>query len=289
MNVGEKIKKIRTAKFMSQRELAGTQITRNMLSRIENGAAQPSMSTITYIAERLNVSPGFLLAGEEDEWLYFKSSQISNIKKAYTDKNFSLCMEMCKNAEWQDDELWLILAECCMRVGVEEFCKGYLRSSIQLFDESLEYCHKTIYNTDVIASSAGVYFSYMKLISPTLSSNFDDSDDVNMILNDEFSIYVRRLCDMSEESTNIATETTLSKDSSYGIHIEAKELMQKDDYNNAFELLRKLLFEDIGEIPLPIIYFVFCDLEVCCKEIGDFKGAYEYSQSKVDLLQKLLS
>ena len=80
MNIGEKIKRIRTAKLMTQRELAGGEITRNMLSRIENGAAQPSMSTVRYIAERLNVSPGFLLAGEEDEWLYFKSNEMNNIK-----------------------------------------------------------------------------------------------------------------------------------------------------------------------------------------------------------------
>ncbi len=39
MTIGEKIKKIRTAKLMTQSELAGSEITRNMLSRIENGFA----------------------------------------------------------------------------------------------------------------------------------------------------------------------------------------------------------------------------------------------------------
>ena len=121
MNIGEKIKKIRAAKLMTQSELAGTHITRNMLSQIENGSAQPSMATVMYIAQKLNVSPGFLLAGEDDEWMYFKSSEISNIKKAYADKNYRLCRDICKNSEWSDDELWLILAECCLAVGKEEF------------------------------------------------------------------------------------------------------------------------------------------------------------------------
>ena len=53
MQIGEKIKKLRTAKLMTQSELVGGEITRNMLSRIENGAAQPSMATVKYIAERL--------------------------------------------------------------------------------------------------------------------------------------------------------------------------------------------------------------------------------------------
>ena len=48
MHIGEKIKRLRTAKLMTQSELVGREITRNMLSRIENGAAQPSMATVKY-------------------------------------------------------------------------------------------------------------------------------------------------------------------------------------------------------------------------------------------------
>ena len=46
MKIGEKIKKLRTAKLMTQSDLVGNEITRNMLSRIENGAANPSLETI---------------------------------------------------------------------------------------------------------------------------------------------------------------------------------------------------------------------------------------------------
>ena len=62
MNIGEKIRDLRVSKLMTQAELAGSQITRNMLSCIENGNASPSLSTIIYIAGRLNVPVGFLLA-----------------------------------------------------------------------------------------------------------------------------------------------------------------------------------------------------------------------------------
>ena len=70
MNIGEKIRELRTAKLMTQSELAGSQITRNMLSCIENGTANPSLQTILYIASRLNVPAGFLLAEEGDEIVY---------------------------------------------------------------------------------------------------------------------------------------------------------------------------------------------------------------------------
>ena len=67
MQIGEKIKSLRQSKLMTQSELAGTQITRNMLSTIEHGTALPSLPTALYLAERLNVPVGYLLAEGEDE------------------------------------------------------------------------------------------------------------------------------------------------------------------------------------------------------------------------------
>ncbi len=292
MNIGEKIKRIRTAKLMTQRELAGGEITRNMLSRIENGAAQPSMSTVVYIAERLNVSPGFLLAGEEDEWLYFKSNDMNNIKKAYSDKNFRLCREMCKNSEWSDDELVLILCECCLRVGIEDFCNGYLHSAVENLDEALEYCEQTIYNTDIIVAEACAYFEYMKMISPSLSSNVADNNygGVGIALKNSFCVYSDIFCNSDRNEVLLSTiKQQLSKESSYALHIGARDMMDANDHEGAKNVLHKLLFDDNYELPEPMLYFVFCDYEVCCKETGDFKGAYEYSGNKIALLQKLLA
>ena len=39
----------------------------------------------------------------------------------------------------------------------------------------------------------------------------------------------------------------------------------------------------------PILYSVFFDLEICSREMGDFKGAYEYSADKVNLLERMLA
>ena len=57
MDIGKKIKELRLQKFMTQSELAGNEITRNMLSRIENGAAQPSLDTLKYLASRPETLP----------------------------------------------------------------------------------------------------------------------------------------------------------------------------------------------------------------------------------------
>ena len=293
MTIGEKIKKLRTDKLMSQTELAGGEITRNMLSQIEHGSATPSLNTVNYIAARLNVSPGFLLADEEDERLYLKHAEISNVKKAYTAGNFALCYDMCKNCQWRDDELMLILAKCALRVGVEEFSKGELHTALGLLDEALEMCGETIYDTDIISSEARAYFEYMELISPTLASSSENSERI-ILLYDEFSVYSSIICEAedygwSEVSHLKERRERLSADSSYALHVEARLLMERGEYGGALELLHRLLYSESYELPEPMLYFVFCDLEICCKETDDFKGAYEHSTNKMAILQKMLA
>ena len=295
MHIGEKIKRLRTAKLMTQSELVGGEITRNMLSRIENGAAQPSMATIKYIAARLNVSPGFLLAEEDDEVLYFKSVEMSNIKKAYVNKDYSLCREMCLNSEWRDDELFLILAECTVQVAIEVFSHGNLHKAAELFDQAIEYCDQTVYNTDIVMAQVSNYFSYMSYISPTLDSNLLDINGTSKLpfLSNDFFVYTNLfLAGETQGYKNISSFneklSLLSEGSSYEMHIKAKVFIDAAQYKEAYDILHDLLLNDSYEIPEPMLYFVFGDLEICCKEINDFKGAYDFSKSKIELMQRLL-
>ena len=62
MTLGEKIRSARIERGMTQKELVGDQITRNMLSRIENDSAMPSMRTLEYIAARLDLPAGYFMA-----------------------------------------------------------------------------------------------------------------------------------------------------------------------------------------------------------------------------------
>lgn len=66
MNIGDKIKKIRSAKNLSQKEVA---VSLNMdpaqYSRIENGKSDPYFSTIEKIAKALGVEVADLVTGED--------------------------------------------------------------------------------------------------------------------------------------------------------------------------------------------------------------------------------
>lgn len=61
MELGEKILQLRLDAGLSQRQLCGDAITRNMLSQIEHGIAKPSMKTLAYLAERLGKPISYFL------------------------------------------------------------------------------------------------------------------------------------------------------------------------------------------------------------------------------------
>ncbi len=64
MDLGARLRQARLEKGLSQRQLCGEKLTRNMLSQIENGSAFPSLDTLQYLASRLEMPVGFFL-GEE--------------------------------------------------------------------------------------------------------------------------------------------------------------------------------------------------------------------------------
>ena len=64
MELGQRLKAARLELGLSQRQLCGDVITRNMLSQIENGSARPSVDTLRYLAGELGKPLSYFL--EED-------------------------------------------------------------------------------------------------------------------------------------------------------------------------------------------------------------------------------
>ena len=61
MSLGQRLRMARLERGLSQRELCGDVITRNMLSQIENGSAKPSMDTLRYLAGELGKPLSYFL------------------------------------------------------------------------------------------------------------------------------------------------------------------------------------------------------------------------------------
>ncbi len=61
MELGQRLKQARLEAGLSQRQLCGHSITRNMLSQIENGSARPSMDTLMHLAQGLGKPVSYFL------------------------------------------------------------------------------------------------------------------------------------------------------------------------------------------------------------------------------------
>ncbi|QOY35400.1 helix-turn-helix domain-containing protein [Anaerobacillus isosaccharinicus] len=79
--LGERIKKLRKQKKLTLEALAGNQLTKGMLSLIENNKAQPSMESLSYIAQQLEVEVSDLLevvSSEELRSILEKAEKLYN-------------------------------------------------------------------------------------------------------------------------------------------------------------------------------------------------------------------
>ena len=276
MNIGERIRELRISKLMTQADLAGDHITRNMLSCIENGSANPSLSTIIYIAGRLGVPAGFLLAEQGDEMAYRKMSNLSNIKKAYTTGDVQSCRSLClSGCPEPDDEISLLLANCDAEIAAEEFWSGRLRSSCRFFDEALSYAEKTIYSTDAIEAEIRVYFRFMERISHTLYSDLlDEEKALSVKSNSIISRYLDALDALDRGDTSVADtlieELAQSGENSFfEAHLQSKQLIVQKNYKQAQKALQQLLHDSGTPLNKIELYTVLGDLEICCRENED--------------------
>ena len=74
ITVGEKIKTLRKELNMTQSELAGEEMTKSMLSQIENNVSNPSMKTLQYIAKVLNKPISYFLEDKLEDTLSLKQN-----------------------------------------------------------------------------------------------------------------------------------------------------------------------------------------------------------------------
>lgn len=292
MQIGEKIKALRQSKLMTQSELAGTQITRNMLSSIEHGTALPSLPTAIYLAERLNVPVGYLLAEGEDELGYRKMTAIANIRHALAAGDFAGTLSLVQKAQGNaaDDELSFIRAQCEFGLARAALDKGYLRLAAAALDRALRAAAQTIYDTGSLRARIAVYFRYLSTVSATLSSDVLDVDEVEnaRALGDDVCEYVRALELLENGLEGVCADFSARYPSSpYGTRLRALEQMRAGDYLAAQSALEGLLPREDLTFGV-LLYDVFGDLEICYRKNDDYKRAYEFAGSRLGLLERLL-
>ena len=152
LSLGKKIRQFRIDKKITQQELVGDFITRNMLSQIENDIATPSIKTLQYIAEHLEVPLSFLMINEHDDE-YNKNYEYDDdetirlkAKQIFFEGDYLKFIEIADNNPQiieENKESAMILGLACLEAASESFLKGETA-------KCLEYCRKAEGCVDVL-------------------------------------------------------------------------------------------------------------------------------------------
>src|SRR5437763_11071967 len=80
--IGQRLKRLRLDRHMSQRELAGPGVSYAYISRIEAGTRQPSVKALRRLASNLGVSAEYLETGAELDATQQRELRLSDLELA---------------------------------------------------------------------------------------------------------------------------------------------------------------------------------------------------------------
>ena len=149
MSLGEKLRQARLEAGLSQRALCGEEITRNMLSRIENGAAQPSMKTLHYLASRLGKPMSYFLG--EQAVASANQAVMESARKLYDSGRFEEAIEALENYSAPDSvydrekALLTVLTRLALaEQAIAQHRERYARELLENTETSGVYCAEAL-------------------------------------------------------------------------------------------------------------------------------------------------
>lgn len=260
MELGKRIKEARLAMGLSQRQLCGDEITRNMLSQIENGSARPSMKTLQYLAARLGKSVSFFL--EEDALASPNSGCMDAARRLYDGGEFAAARQALETYRGPDqvydrerELLWVLTHLALAEQALREDRTVYAQELLQKADMSTAYCGEALQRQRLLL--------------------------LGRIRGQKVS---RRLPSLDEELLLRAEEALADGDTVRAVHLlEAMEHPGSPRWNLArgqcalaesrYEAAARYFQAAEAQFPKETAP----KLELCYRELGDYRRAYEYA------------
>lgn len=248
MTIGEKIRTARQEAGLSQRQLCGEQVTRNMLSQIENGSARPSMDTLTYFAAQLGKPVSFFL--DENALTSPNQAIMLAARAAYAADDFDRVLTVLKDYQSPDEifdaEKGLLQNLCLLSAARQAQQRGQVPLSHQLLDRVDK---KNLY----YAAIHREHHLTMGIVPPV--------DDRELLLRAENALsggdapraltYLAAVEDRENDDWNLLCGNVY---------------FARGDYQNALPHLQKAEHAD----PKGCL----SAMEVCYREMGDYENAY---------------
>lgn len=262
MELGEKLRQARQEQGMSQRQLCGDRVTRNMLSQIENGSARPSMQTLQYFAERLGKPVSFFLnetmtvsanqSCMEHAWNSYERQQYSDAEMALRDYRSPDAM--------YDREYSLLSCLVLMGLAEQAIFEGREIRARELLARAEEREENLRWLPELSSRRARLLGKLPGVVPEALLPNLDE--DLFLLARGALS---------AGNPVRAAALLDAAQDQSSGLWnlLRGKAALHQKSYAAAARYLQAAE-ADYPEQTIP-------DLERCFRELGDYKLAYHYA------------
>lgn len=263
MELGQKIRQARLDAGLSQRQLCGETITRNMLSLIENGNAQPSMDTLRYLAGQLQKPVSYFL---EEASVSPNQASILAARSAPPQQAAEILKDYRGPDPVFDPEYYLLCALNAMALAEKAIEEGRLPLAGTLLSQALEAGRSTIYYTPELEQRRLLLCHRAKTASPAnLAAQLPDHRE-EMLLRSEAAL------EEQDYPRCAALLDSLSQRDGTWYFLRGEACMGQKQYDQA---VRYYLHAE-KEIPQK----VYSRLEVCYRELGNFEKAYFYARKQ---------
>ena len=257
MDLGARLKQARLEAGLSQRQLCGEEITRNMLSQIENGSARPSMDTLRYLSARLGKPMGYFL--EEEAVTSPNREVMEKARRATSAQALEILKDYREDDPVYDRERWLIEATACLAEAEKALAQGKPGYCAALLEQCAQAGAKTpYYNLEsqrlLLCYQAGV-------LSGEGLWNALNPDAQTLLLLCRAAISAS-LWEKAEGLLMLASERPPQWHQYMG-----KCCMARQDYERAIRHLTQA--QESQEL--------YRDLEICYCQLEDYKKAYFYA------------
>lgn len=149
IELGKRIKEARLAKKMTQSELVGDFITRNMLSRIESGNAYPSVKTLEYLANRLELPAGILMSDDPDDKDDSPSDSLIKLKDLFMSEKYEEASTVAELLFYSDfsDEAYAIYSKCQLALATKKMTNNQFYDATTYAKAARDSSQKGIYSS----------------------------------------------------------------------------------------------------------------------------------------------
>lgn len=267
MTMGQRIRAARQEAGLSQRQLAGEEITRNMLSALEHDGANPSVATLKYLSEKLCKPISYFLG--EDIPKLPEAEEMAQARTAFRSGGYLRCLELLKGLESEHfrQERLLLESLSAMALARQALNERRLPYAKELLTQSLRAGEACQYFTEalrrqwlILAARAAQRPSERAALTDKLPS-----EDELLLLKAQTALESGSLI-RAERLLEAAENQTCSKWN----HLRGEVYFAKKDYKKAAQCYHRAEKEINADRRL----------EICYRELGEFKMAYYYATKK---------